>query len=413
MIRVDRLLRSGRLVFLLLKILNVWFRYLYLHGNNSLVRYISERFLTFSWLGTTLAILFFGLWPFEYPIPNRVTALSEPPEIRFMGGKGRAKLNAGGVVYTPEPLTIQRVNWNAPNGSMTLVFKAEAASEFTSGVGTIVAFCDEENSLKLLFGQWRSHLIIRTFFFANDKRGPYTEIGVRDVLSPGKVVLISVTSGLTGTTIYQDGELARSIAEVRLLPEGTDFSGYKIYLGNEPEVRAPWEGEIYGLELYDRTLTADEVYQRYRSWTNNQFKFANPDANAVVKYTFTNVKGMKVSNALNDLNGLLIPKRFDLKQRALEPLIGYEIDAEDVIVNILGFIPFGFFSMLCLRQRKRGPIAGIAVVVLLTGFAISFGIEVAQAYMPTRNSSLIDLITNFSGTLFGVVAACLMEKRQV
>ena len=330
-----------------------------------------------------------------------------------MGGKGRVKLNAGGVVYTPEPLTIQRVNWNAPNGSMTLVFRAEAASEFTSGVGTIVAFCDEENALKLLFGQWQSHLVIRTFYFETDKRGPYTEIGVRDILTPGKPGVIAVTSDAHGTTIYYDGQLVRYVADVRLLPEASNFSGYRIYLGNEPEVSAPWKGELYGLELFDRALKADEVYQRYRSWTNNQFSFGKSDANAVVKYSFANVKDMKVPNALNDLNGLSIPKRFDLKQRALEPSIGYEINAEDVIVNILGFIPFGFFGMLWLRQRKRGPIAGIAVVVLLAGFAISFGIELAQAYMPTRNSSLIDLITNFSGTLFGVVAACLVVKRQL
>ena len=394
----------------MLKIRNVWFRYLYLYGNSSLVKYFSERFLRFSWLGTVLAILFFGLWPFGYPIPNRVTVVSEPPGILFMGGKGRAKLNAGGVVYTSEPLTIQRASWAAPNGSMTLVFKAEAASGFTSGVGTIVAFCDEENALKLLFGQWRTHLLIRTFFFANDKRGPYTEISVRDVLAPGKAVLISVTSGPAGTTIYQEGELTRRIADVRLLPEGTDFSGYKIYLGNEPEVRAPWKGEIYGLELFSHALTADEVFENYRGWTDNPPSVTNPGANEVVKYTFVNVKGMKVPNALNDLNGLLIPERLDLKQRTLERSIGYEVDVDDVVVNVLGFFPLGFFGIFWLRHSKKRPIAGIAALVVLVGFGMSFGIELAQAYMPTRNSSLLDLISNLTGTILGVLAACLMEK---
>jgi len=330
-----------------------------------------------------------------------------------MGGKGRAKLNAGGVVYTPEPLTIQRINWTASNGSMTLAFKTKAAAAFTSRVGTIVALCDKENAVKLLFGQWRSHLIIRTFYFATDKRGPYTEIGVRDILTPGKPGLIAVTSDAHGTTIYYDGQLVRSVADVKLLPEGTNFSGYRIYLGNEPEVSAPWKGELYGLELYDRVLIADEVCERYRSWTSNQFSFTHPDANAVVKYTFTNVKGMKVPNALNELNGLLIPERFDLKQRALEPSIGFEVNVADVVINVLGFIPLGFFGIFRLRQRKRGSIAGIAVLVVLAGFAMSLGIELAQAYMPTRNSSLIDLITNSSGTIFGVTAAILVVKRQV
>ena len=208
------------------------------------MRNISDRLLASLCLGSVLAVLIIGLWPFGYPIPNRVTLLSDAPGIRFTGSKGRAKLNAGGVVYTPGPLTIQRTEHSAP-GSMTLVFKAEAASEFTNGVGTIVALCDEENRLKLLFGQWRTHLIIRTFYFATDRREPYTEIGVRDVLTPGKPGLITVTSTSNGTKIYDQGELVRSVAHVRLLPEAVDFSGYRIYLGNEPDVSAPWKGELY------------------------------------------------------------------------------------------------------------------------------------------------------------------------
>jgi hypothetical protein len=176
------------------------------------VRNISYRFLASLFLGSVLAILIIGIWPFGYPIPSRVTLLRDAPGIRFTGSKGRAKLNAGGVVYTPGPLTIHRTKYSAP-GSMTLVFKAGAASEFTNGVGTIVALCDEENPLKLLFGQWRTHLIIRTFYFATDRRGPHTEIGVRDVLTPGKPRLITVTSTSNETKIYDEGELVRSVAQ--------------------------------------------------------------------------------------------------------------------------------------------------------------------------------------------------------
>jgi len=374
------------------------------------VRNISYRFLASLFLGSVLAILILGLWPFGYPIPNRVTLLSDAPGIQFTGSKGRAKLNAGGVVYTPGPLTIHRTKHSAP-GSMTLVFKAEAASEFTSGIGTIVALCDEENRLKLLFGQWRTHLIIRTFYFATDRRGPYTEIGVRDVLTPGKPGLITVTSASNGTKIYDEGELVRSVAHVRLLPEAVDFSGYRVYLGNEPDVTAPWEGILYGLGIYDRALTADEVFQSYRSWTHNKPpSFVNPGDNAVVTYTFANAKGMKVPDILGDGNYLLIPERFDLVQRPLERSTGYKINVEDVVINILGFIPFGFLGVLWLRQRWRGPIVGVAVLVVLAGFAVSFGIEQAQAYLPTRDSSLLDLITNVVGTTFGVIAACLAGR---
>lgn len=340
-----------------------------------------------------------------------MTVLSDAPGIRFIGGKGRAKLNAGGVVYTPEPLTIQPTKQSAP-GSMTLVFKVEAASEFTSGIGTIVALCDEENRLKLLFGQWRTHLIIRTFYFATDRRGPYTEIGVKDILTPGKQGLITVTSSPNGTKIFYDGDLARSVAHVSLLPAGADLSGYRIYLGNEPDVSAPWKGKLYGLELYDRALMADDVFESYRSWTHKPPSFANPGDSAVVKYTFSNVKGTRVPNIQNNGNFLLIPERFELKQRLLDPSIGYSVNVEDVVINVLGFIPFGFLGTFWLRQRWRGRIVSVAVLVVLAGFAVSFGIELLQVCMPTRNSSLLDLITNVTGTILGVIAAWAVMKRK-
>jgi hypothetical protein len=114
-------------------------------------------------------------------------------------------------------------------------------------------------------------------------------------------------------------------------------------LGNEPDVSAPRKGGLYALGLYDRALTADEIFKSYRSWTHKQPSNANPGDDAVVKYTFVNAKGVKVPNILNAGNFLLIPERFDLKQRPLERSIGYKINVEDVVINILGFIPFGFW----------------------------------------------------------------------
>jgi hypothetical protein len=54
----------------------------------------------------------------------------------------------------------------------------------------------------------------------------------------------------------------------------------------------------------------------------------------------------------------------------------------------------------------------VVVLVMLAGFAVSFGIEQAQAYLPTRNSSLLDLMTNVVGTAFGVIAACLAGRHK-
>ena len=51
---------------------------------------------------------------------------------------------------------------------------------------------------------------------------------------------------------------------------------------------------------------------------------------------------------------------------------------------------------------------GLAVVV---GFGVSFAIEYLQAYLPSRDSSLRDLVTNTAGTLIGALAAAWYSRK--
>ena len=61
-------------------------------------------------------------------------------------------------------------------------------------------------------------------------------------------------------------------------------------------------------------------------------------------------------------------------------------------------------------QYKTAIVVGLAVVV---GFGVSFVIEYLQAYLPSRDSSLRDLVTNVIGTMIGAGAgALIMRKRE-
>jgi VanZ family protein len=76
----------------------------------------------------------------------------------------------------------------------------------------------------------------------------------------------------------------------------------------------------------------------------------------------------------------------------------------DVVLNILLFIPFGFG--LCAKLRDRGASARAAVLLSwLAGALLSYSIELAQFYMPARDSGWEDVLTNSTGALFG---ACLV-----
>ena len=146
----------------------------------------------------------------------------------------------------------------------------------------------------------------------------------------------------------------------------------------------------------------------------------------------------------------------------------------DVAVNILGFVPFGVLLMLALskegtrdegvgtsaaqrqvrksqqptadsrqqpfdklrvaqpqaalRQAQGGtatrqenpPVSPFAkggglvvavILVVVVGFVVSFAIEYLQAYLPSRDSSLRDLVCNTLGTAAGVCTALLLKQK--
>ncbi len=76
---------------------------------------------------------------------------------------------------------------------------------------------------------------------------------------------------------------------------------------------------------------------------------------------------------------------------------------KDVVVNVLGFVPFGFAVYAWLRINcRRTPRSAIVAAVLLGG-AISLAIELLQVYLPTRDSSLTDVTDNVLGTWIGAL----------
>ena len=77
----------------------------------------------------------------------------------------------------------------------------------------------------------------------------------------------------------------------------------------------------------------------------------------------------------------------------------------DVMVNVVGYIPFGILLVMSLYPFLRGIWAILAAALLAA--LVSGGMEAVQNYLPSRVPSSLDLITNSIGGLIGAVIGAL------
>src|SRR5262249_2283220 len=105
---------------------------------------------------------------------------------------------------------------------------------------------------------------------------------------------------------------------------------------------------------------------------------------------------------------LMIPVYFSIPHK---PLLASPVDEfdwtpsyrADVIANILGFMPFGF--VLCGYFALSHPRPQAILISTLVGGLLSFSVEFLQYYIPKRDSSLTDVMSNTTGTLLGALIA--------
>lgn len=83
------------------------------------------------------------------------------------------------------------------------------------------------------------------------------------------------------------------------------------------------------------------------------------------------------------------------------------ITFEDVMFNVIAYVPAGFLFTLGLRARLA-PAAAVAAGVLVATL-LSIVMEFAQTYLPARIASNVDVLSNATGALIGALAAPLFS----
>jgi VanZ family protein len=365
-----------------------------------LVNSVSPRILKFICIAILLIILAVGLWPFNFFEKNKVAWLSDQDGVRF---------NGQGIIIGPET-SVQGQSPVFPYQSITLEIRLRPLL-VTANLPQILALHDGRYPYLFFVGQWKSHLIVRsrTDNPAMLKKGKsYGEIGLVNILLKDRDCFLTITSENGGTAVYIDGRLNRIFPGYHML-SGHAERPVRLVLGSSPSGESSWNGYLTGLALYNRTLSAAEVLRSYEAWTGKAAAALTADDGCLARYTFSERKGTTIHSQLNAGDVLTIPDVFTPVQRKFLYPFWHDFRwnlslFEDLATNILGFVPLGFFFSLLLQQtaylhRLR---AGATVVIL--GTLLSLAIELIQAYLPTRDSSLVDVLTNASGTLIGVVS---------
>ena len=339
-----------------------------------------------------VVILIAGLWPFR----------TQENDVAWLRGENGIRFGHRGIVVSARPF-----RRDMPGGPCTLEIYLRPAR--ASGSGTIVAV-DDNPDPKYVFALRQFDASLAVQRPALDARGNLARQWWRtgSVFEEGRSVVLTITSVQGRTTLYLDGVPASFSSDFGL--SDADLTG-KMILGNSA-LQDSWHGDILGLAIYDAALTASEIDEHASRWSRGQAPTMNSDHPPSVLYKFDEHSGNIVHDQGAVGNSLLIqPRYFILHPAFLEPVWkpfrsrwdGWMTRSywSDMAVNIAGFVPFGFFFALCFLLTPS--IARPRLTAILLGFAISLVIETLQYFLPTRDSSMTDLLNNTIGTALGVV----------
>jgi VanZ family protein len=83
-------------------------------------------------------------------------------------------------------------------------------------------------------------------------------------------------------------------------------------------------------------------------------------------------------------------------------------DRFDEFANLLGYLPLGALLFGAVLRQGGRAVSAVAVAVLVSA-ALSFAVEVAQNFLPTRVPSLKDCAYNVAGATIGALLAVLLR----
>jgi VanZ family protein len=343
-----------------------------------LVRWNLPKLVAALFVPVLCCILTAGLWPFG-DVPNEVSWLSKQTGVRFAN---HGTILSRGEIAEPDAQGCTVELWMRPSSS--------------DDSSTVLAFYGPNGATGVSLHQSLTDLRLNS----HENGGKLVRRYINDVFYAQKAVFVTVVFGPRSAAVHLNGGPAQQVAGLN--PAAPVCSG-RFVVGDSPIADNTWQGELYGLAIYRRALATEEVALSHRSWIASKRPAELAAGGPKALYLFDEGKGDLVRDHAAGVE-LYIPARYVIAHPTFlgAPWRSYDgdwNDVQDVVINIAGFAPFGFtFCALVSLSSTRWS----STVAVFAGLLVSLTIEVTQAYMPTRNSDLSDVITNTIGTCLGV-----------
>lgn len=342
----------------------------------------------------SLCLLIFGVmlvaafWPFRLNPENRVTWLGNEHGLRFSGA---------GIVLSLKKLELP--DSGTPAGISLEIWLKPSQDRYSTA---LLAVSSGANPEQFRLRQAGDALLVLDEPFASSRHSATTAMSVSHAFQAHQQSFIAISAGAQGTTVYVNGVPTKKSSTFRVTDK--DFSG-QLIVGSSPDAYDTWRGEFLGMALFGRELTQAHVSEHYQAWLHGRPEVLKNDEPAAL-YVFDEGTGDIVHNQMTSGSDLVIPQRFRIpfKPFLKSPWREFYFNRaylRDVLINVSGFVPFGFFVCMYLSWRRASRKAVLATIVL--GAVFSLTIEVLQWYIPMRDSGTTDILTNTLGTALGAM----------
>lgn len=340
-----------------------------------------------------LVVLFFGLNVKEGGITNDVQWLPHERLIRFQNS---------GIAYVND---LRVIRLRRQPGPLTIEMAVTPGSVQRQGFSPLLVMHDGADQRQIAIWQWGPSLIVMNGDdYDNSRRRP--RVTDRNFLMYRRTCYLTITSAEQGTRVFVNGVQTAANRKWRLtFPIQGDV--LRLVLGNSVDGKHGWTGDIHGLAIFGEAISAEKVRQRYEQWiVDHNFDFLQQES-PLLLFNFNQKSGIRFADQSGNQQDLEIPPHMIALKRTILaspwPHLNWSrAMVGDMVVNTLGFMPLGIvlYGLLACFPGVFGRNDKFVAVSLC--MLLSLGIELAQAWIPTRYSTLLDLLLNTFGAWLGI-----------